>query len=1153
MTKKSLKDAKSKKNKNKKGRTKDSHKKTKSEIRDVNNPNYMKKVQARKTSKENEEKQKIQKRLEKQVENDLSVSHTTDFQRVDISHQNMQNIKKLLEFSYKQEQQDEEEDDEEDEDDSDSDEDDEDEDDEDDEDEEDDEEDEDSEDENVQEERETALQLYEKIKSKTKTDPSFSTLESDYEAFLSWYDCSLYSKESINQEEVDNVRQDELMVLSSVYPDEFQVHEQDHLSVKRTEDDSVELHMIMPKDYPYSTPILYLNSTLSTEQELNIIVQLVEKSKEANQGPIMYDLVCHLEEAYRQVKNEQVPKPRPSTIISTTEKKPLTTSQPQQTITKRHKPSETQIEHQLMQQYFESRKKHSSDHDHDHQQKTFEQEEEICKTLYQEHSKKQSKSTFQYMQQQRSKLPSHSKQSQIMDLINNKKAVVITGQTGSGKTTQVAQYILDHAIANHILEATNIICTQPRRISATSVAERVAKERDEQIGHSIGYSIRLESKKSKFTKLLFCTTGILLKMLESDPNLNSISHVIIDEVHERSIEIDFLLIILRRLIYSRSNLKIILMSATVSSDIFTNYFNCATIEIPGRTFPVAEFFLEHVIEQTNYTASHIQKTDYENHQQSTIPSEKQINQLYPSFSKNTKNALQILDETKLNYDLIIRLLNQICNGNDFGAILIFLPGLQEITNLYNLMNQSQYKQKDKYMLVVLHSSLSSAQQQLAFHSPKKNVRKIILSTNIAETSVTIDDVTTVIDCGKMKQMQHLSNLSMNNLKEIWISKANAKQRMGRAGRVSSGTCYHLFTTKTYQSMDNEQCPEMKRIALDQFILRIKLMGMGEIESVMNQCIEPPQESQIKSAISNLKKLHALVNCNDRLELTALGYHLATLPVDIRMGKMMIYASMFKCLDPVLTIAASMSLQSPFVSPMNDRDLADQIHKSQMVEKSDHLTLLKWYHEWNRISSKESRIDFCRLNFLSDKTFCQMQDLKREFVNLLTEIGFVSRDGDSDSNSNDEKVIKACLVCGLYPNVLLIKQENHQTTMHTAKHGQAFVHPSSVLFKDDSTFRDKYLVYNEMTKTTRVYVRDLSTVTPYSLLLFGGTFDKQTNLVTLDKWIKFKMDSKCADMIHLLRVECVKALAHKMMNPKSEYSSSEKLAMSTIINLIKSEK
>jgi HrpA-like RNA helicase len=390
------------------------------------------------------------------------------------------------------------------------------------------------------------------------------------------------------------------------------------------------------------------------------------------------------------------------------------------------------------------------------------------------------------------------------------------------------------------------------------------------------------------------------------------------------------------------------MSATMNAEIFKDYFGkCPLLEISGRTFPVQTLYLEDAIDHSGYTLD-INNEYAKKNKPKTINYER----VYANNSQMTRRVLSMIDETKINYDLIFKLLVHIAQTDaDNGAVLIFLPGIQEITTLYNILTtETPFREKTKYTIVPLHSTLSSENQQLVFKRPKPNVRKIVISTNIAETSVTIDDVTIVIDSGKMKEMQYDNTKSMSYLKEMWVSKANAKQRAGRAGRVQAGKCYHLFTKQRHNELLQDQVPEIKRVSLEQLCLRIKVLGLGDAQDVLRKAIEPPEQKQVTSALATLRSLHALEAGSENL--TALGYHLAALPVDIRMGKMIIYGAMFKCLDPVLTIAASMGFQSPLISPIDAREEANMAHKKLSIEKSDHLTVLECYKGWKQARQKK---------------------------------------------------------------------------------------------------------------------------------------------------------------------------------------------------------
>lgn len=456
--------------------------------------------------------------------------------------------------------------------------------------------------------------------------------------------------------------------------------------------------------------------------------------------------------------------------------------------------------------------------------------------LVQKFMDKQKQTNYKAMLKTRQSLPAWSMMTEILETIGRSQVVVISGETGCGKSTQVPQFILDEWMLRAAMSTDKssighieIVCTQPRRISAIGVAERVADERSEKIGNTVGYQIRLENKISTATRLTFCTTGILLRRLQSDDQLDSISHVLVDEVHERSEESDFLLLILKELLVKRSDLKVILMSATLNAKLFSDYFNgCPVLEIPGRTFSVEQIFLEDILDRSKFVleadSQYCRKLNKnEEHQllneleyadvmaaNSAPPRSIRDENLpmadlfarYNECSRPTCKTLFLMDPMKINPELIETILKFIVDGggdNDDwprdGSILIFLPGLAEIQTIYDALTDSAEfsPRAGKYILVPLHSTLTNEEQSLVFQKPSKGRRKIVLSTNIAETSVTIDDCVFVIDCGQMKEKRFDANRNMESLDLVWVSRANALQRKGRAGRVMPGVCIHLFT------------------------------------------------------------------------------------------------------------------------------------------------------------------------------------------------------------------------------------------------------------------------------------------------------------------------------------------------------------------------
>lgn len=435
----------------------------------------------------------------------------------------------------------------------------------------------------------------------------------------------------------------------------------------------------------------------------------------------------------------------------------------------------------------------------------------------------------------RAKLPAAALRSQLQEALDQHDVVIVSGETGSGKTTQVPQFILEGATEAMAGGATNIVCTQPRRIAAISVAERVACERGEpapgERGSVVGYSVRLDSATTADTRLLFCTTGVLLRRLIGDPALATVSHVIVDEVHERTMQGDFLVALLRELVAQRREahapLKVILMSATLDAGLLADYFGgCPVLHALGRTFPVQQFYLEDVYEATGYVLAadapvalrpggcyRRQQRRLENavgaRNRAAVRSGwgdgeadgPPLNphydaDLYEEFSAGTRRNLGRVDEDRIDFDLIEELVSMVHETQGEGAILIFLPGMGEIANLQRRLEA--IRELRGHWIIPLHSAVAPADQRKAFKRPPKGLRKIVLATNIAETSVTVEDVRFVIDTGRLKERRHDASRSMSLLVEDWASVAAVKQRKGRAGRTQEGICYALYTRHRFE-------------------------------------------------------------------------------------------------------------------------------------------------------------------------------------------------------------------------------------------------------------------------------------------------------------------------------------------------------------------
>ncbi|KAL0068598.1 putative ATP-dependent RNA helicase ucp12 [Marasmius tenuissimus] len=461
----------------------------------------------------------------------------------------------------------------------------------------------------------------------------------------------------------------------------------------------------------------------------------------------------------------------------------------------------------------------------------------------------------------RKKLPSFGAQQEFLDLLAKNRVVVVVGETGCGKTTQFPQFILDSLIFSHQGSKTSILITQPRRLSAIGVATRVSTERVED--GSVGYAIRGESKQTAKTKLLFCTTGIVLRRLSLGDRLEDVTHVVVDEVHERSVDGDFLLLELRELLKQHPSLKVILMSATINHETFVKYFNGAPLlTIPGFTHPVTDRYLEDFVPKLQYVPSG------PGGRQNKDDPEKEALQSSGVDEVNASAIVKISRSERIDYQLIATLVKHIMSSDQVkGGVLIFLPGVQEIRQCIEALRSiASAAEAD---VLPLHANLSSEEQMKVFARTSR--WKLIATTNVAETSITIDDVIYVIDSGKVKETQYDHEANLSRLVETWVTRAAARQRRGRAGRTRPGVCYKLYTRAREEKMGKFPVPEILRVPLENLSLSVKVMRENEdVKLYLGQAIDPPHIGAMEKAWSILEELGAI---DEQGKLTALGRHM----------------------------------------------------------------------------------------------------------------------------------------------------------------------------------------------------------------------------------------------------------------------------------------
>jgi ATP-dependent RNA helicase DHX29 len=755
-------------------------------------------------------------------------------------------------------------------------------------------------------------------------------------------------------------------------------------------------------------------------------------------------------------------------------------------------------------------------------------------------------------------LPIYAFRETALEIISNSPITILCGETGCGKSTQLPAYILEDHLSKN--QNCRILCTEPRRISAISLAQRVGVELGEngsEVGTGtslVGYAVRLESKVGSHTRLTYATVGVVLRMLESVDALSEYTHLIIDEVHERSIETDFLLIILRDLLSRRPDFKVVLMSATVDAQRFSKYLTDAPIiTVPGRTFPVQEYFLEDAIENTRYAGGkHIADDADDEDENKTSGISKDL----PGYSVQTRNTLAEYDEYQIDYQLIVNLIRIVLFQPAYEyyrkAILVFLPGIGEIRDLHSMVLDEF---GPECLIYPLHSSISSEEQQQAFVVPPPGVVKIVLATNIAETGVTIPDVTCVIDTGKHKEMRFNERQQLSRLVQSFISRANAKQRRGRAGRVQPGICFHLFTRKRHDElMNDQQTPEMLRLSLQDLIMRVKICGLGEIEGTLAKALDPPSSKNVRRAVDALIEVGALTTGE---ELTPLGQQLAKLPLDAILGKFCILSAIFGCLDFGLTVSSILSSKSPFLTPFNARQKADAARLSFARGDSDLMTAYAAYCRWKKAveSPHENVFSFCRKHFLNHQVLTSIEELKGQLLTAIADTGmirgytrsmargrgygsraFVQVPAEHSKNNDNDLILSSVLAWSFYPKLLVRDGKGWKSV---ANNQSVSLHPTSV---NKTNSKAKYLSFYSMMQTGGKLSNALSTnlahELPLILLAGDADFKLHAGIVAVDAArLRFSLkDWKTAIALKHLRKKMEKLVDWSVRKPSEPLPS-----------------
>ncbi|KAK7014946.1 putative pre-mRNA-splicing factor ATP-dependent RNA helicase prp43 [Favolaschia claudopus] len=641
----------------------------------------------------------------------------------------------------------------------------------------------------------------------------------------------------------------------------------------------------------------------------------------------------------------------------------------------------------------------------------------------------------------RKKLPVYAQMDDFYKMFSDNQIIVMVGETGSGKTTQIPQFVAYSDLPH--TKGKLVACTQPRRVAAMSVAKRVADEMDVQLGRQVGYSIRFEDMTEPGTTFLkYMTDGMLLREAMNDPNLDRYSTIILDEAHERTLATDILMGLLKNLAKKRADLKIIIMSATLDALKFQKYFSVRSNEaaplfkVPGRTFPVEVFYTQEP------------EPDY--------------------------------------VEAAIRTVLMIHRAEDPGDVLLFLTGEEEIEDACrkikletdDLVNQDP-DSVGPVTCIPLYSSLPPQQQQRIFDpapSPRTTGgppgRKIVVSTNIAETSLTIDGIVYVVDPGFSKQKVYNPRIRVESLLVSPISKASAQQRAGRAGRTRPGKCFRLYTEKDFMNELEEQThPEILRSNLSNVVLELVKLGIRDL--VRFDYVDAPAPETLMRALELLNYLAAL---DDEGNLTALGAIMAEFPLDPQMAKMLIVSPEFKCSNEILTITAMLSVPNVWLRPNNARREADAAKAMLTVPDGDHLTMLNVYNEY---MNNQYDKNWTWSHYLSARALAQAENVRKQLERTMErfEVELVSHSDQTKLYQN----VRQALVCGFFMQIA--HKEGEKGNYLTVKDNQVVaLHPSCGL-----DTQPEWVIFNEFVLTTRPYIRTVSEVRAEWLLDFAQTY------------------------------------------------------------------
>jgi ATP-dependent helicase HrpA len=648
-------------------------------------------------------------------------------------------------------------------------------------------------------------------------------------------------------------------------------------------------------------------------------------------------------------------------------------------------------------------------------------------------------------------LPVAERRGDIAAAIRDHQVVIVAGETGSGKTTQLPKICLElgrglHGLIGH---------TQPRRIAARSVAERIAEELGTELGSTVGYQVRFTDRSSRDTLVKLMTDGILLNELQHDRMLSAYDTLIIDEAHERSLNIDFIIGYLRQLLPKRPDLKVVITSATIDPERFARHFAAADgtpapiVEVSGRTYPV----------EVRYRPL--------------------VEEAYEDPDIAAEGELVIKDQTEAIVDAVQELL-----AEGPGDVLVFLPGEQEIRDTADVLAKVKTRRVvDEFDVVPLYARLSSAEQHKVFERHTR--RRVVLATNVAETSLTVPGIRYVVDAGFARISRYSFRTKVQRLPIEPISQASADQRKGRCGRVEAGICIRLYSEEDFESRPEFTDPEILRTNLASVILQMTALGLGDVGRF--PFVDPPDQRNVKAGVQLLEELGALDprEKDPRRRLTSLGRQLVVLPIDPRLARMVVEADRLGCLREVLVVAAALSIQDPRERPAEQRPQADQAHARFRDETSDFMTLMnlwRYVKEQQRALSSSAFRRMCRAEYLNYLRIREWQELEAQLRQVAKQLELTV---GHPADVPDADAIHQALLSGLLSHIGL--RDPDRRDYLGARNARLAIFPGSGLFRKQPQF----VMAAELVETSRLWARVNAAIRPEWAERLGGHLVKRT--------------------------------------------------------------